>query len=734
MSEMGAQNKVELKGKGAISSVRLEEKENLLELRGWAIGFGESPVLTLKTDKGYTIGEYTTGCRRDDVLRNSPEYTEDKLPGFEIKVTDEKLKDCKNVEVFIRSQDGKKKTRLVRKIERFIKDAKTALTKISYDENWQILWMRGHFYHPSKDYANIEIFVDDKMVAYADHGIRCIVEDDKYAGWICETVLDEPIIGSCNISIDCYLKDGRKTNITYKYHLDVEKDVKKDKPKVEVKKQPVLEQGKDSNVQIDEEDLSFAYRLIRLFVEPKRIMPAVKKRLNIVVEQHEQKQTIQKSDFSPSVQRERTIFLAMHNLDVEDRIDKLRSFEMMGAALKRFGWKLVVIHHSPFELKTDLEVVHFQKVKITPNADGDYEWQKKRTPEEITQYRTELYDATCLMNGHHEAMGRKTTWEQDAKVVLEEALKFEYLLRKHKPYLCILWHQWNSFAHMNEFIAREHGIKSVFAHEGFLADTLGLDDMGEMAESYPAQKVDEFNDLEIDTRDIKRAEDYIDFLVREKKDRKPQIKAGVVEDVVSRLHAKGKKVLFYAGVNDWQTGMLPAHWDKKNIHSPYFVDTYDALRELERVARENDFYVLFKPHPNTPPRVNTIASDRVIFLRNANIIECIQKCDVVASLMSTVLYGALVHNKPSILLGRMTLSGSGAVYEMTDTQSLPKLIDEAFEKANYEEKRIAWINHVARMLRYYLYPYSKASVDRLLKSHDDSARFLISRVSSGKFD
>ncbi|MEO0337090.1 MAG: hypothetical protein AAF202_11885, partial [Pseudomonadota bacterium] len=386
-------------------------------------------------------------------------------------------------------------------------------------------------------------------------------------------------------------------------------------------------------------------------------------------------------------QREQVIFVCVHNLDVEDRIVKLRCFEKIDQELKHLGWKIVVIHHSDFKLDTTLEVVDFKKHK--PSIKSTLEFQKLFSKDKS------FVESVHFLHGFHNSLQRMKTWRDDVLQVKKESIQFYDLIKTHKPFLCVLWHEWNSYAHMNARISKHFEVPYMYAHEGFLSGTLGIDPCGEMAESLPAVDED-FNSLRISDKDRETTRTFLKYLSDNSLDRKMQIEAGSVRNLIEKTKKDYSAVVFYAGVNDWQTGMLPTWWDKANQHSEFYVDSYDALVDLVKVCEEKNWLCLFKPHPNVPPSNRIPKSENLIFLRHANILELIQQSDVCVTLLSTVSYQAMTHGTPVAILGRNSLSPSGAAYQLEAAAELGDLVEAAIKRENFDDKNKAWVDHVSR--------------------------------------
>ena len=534
-------------------------------------------------------------------------------------------------------------------------------------QEWNVLYIRGYFFADSPT-EKVEIYSEDgSLLGNADLNWRHVnlnIPEEKYRGWVFEKVLgDIPPTG--HFKIVAYDSEGQKCELIQEY---------------------TREQSLTDSIQ------------------GQKISPDL----------NSQSSTNQEV----ISQRENIVFLVIHNLDVEERIQKLKTFEKINAYLKKFNWKLLVIHHSPFEIKSTLDYVQFKEFspdecELQPGA-----WETILDPDTV-------HESTHLMHGFLADTGNPRDISTCMSEVIKEGLVFDKLIRHFKPYSCLLWHEWNSFMHVNKSLCQKYDIPCFFVHEGFLPHTLGIDKAGEMAESWPAVNATKLRKLLINTNDIKNAEAYLNYARENDLERKPQTAKGLVKESIEKIFNNDRPTLFYAGVNDWMTGMLPVWWDMAKIHSQTFIDTYDALNFLLDLCEKNDWNLLFKPHPNIQARFEHVRHPRLLTLSSANIIDCIQNSDIVVTLLSTVSYISMIHSSPVVLLGKNTLNGTGAVYEAKNLSSVEDAVEKALKRENFDEMKTLWTKHVAILFRYYLFPYSDEVEKITGKTFKDAARFIL---------
>lgn len=317
-----------------------------------------------------------------------------------------------------------------------------------------------------------------------------------------------------------------------------------------------------------------------------------------------------------------------------------------------------------------------------------------------------------------------------------KALYFRAYLRdlflEHEPALCILWHQFNTFNYTAAHLCDEIGIPYVYAEYGTLPGTVCFERDGQMAESWVAKETDRFLELSVDDADLAAAERYLAYARQSKISRKDQAFDVDIDEVMKPSREAGRRVVFYAGLNDPATGVQPRSLPASTRHSPFFEDTHDALRHLSVLAEQNDWQILFKPHPILQGRVNyddLPFPERVRNVVGANLFDCIEKTDVTVTIVSQVSYMALIHNRPVVLLGCTQLSGKGCLYEPRAIDETGATLEEALAHGFSSEQRRAWLRHVAQSLRYYLFVFDEEVSDYSFRGYEQAAEYLLECVN-----
>ena len=355
----------------------------------------------------------------------------------------------------------------------------------------------------------------------------------------------------------------------------------------------------------------------------------------------------------------------------------------------------------------------------------------QRTGRTRAQLDIMLHEAAMLDYGYESNKYNKlVSWLDSLWHITRRTITMDVLMQELKPTTALIWHEWNPDSHVCKWLADGYGVPTLYCHDGALPMTMGIDAIGEMAESTPVAQAESYRALPISTQDLDQARRYIRMVVEQNLNRKSTVAEGNLANVLQPLRDAGKKILFFAGTNDWQTGMLPVWWDKSTIHSPAFVDTYDTLAYLRDLCRARGWVLLFKPHPHLePPRLD-LSDPHVIFVREANIHECVRLSDACLTLASATAYMALMNDCPTVMLGRNSLSAADCTYNIHTTGDVERVVEMALAKQGFDQHREGFVDHVARMLRYTLHPMHQDSIPWLHRTYEDTARLL---VKSGGF-
>lgn len=280
-------------------------------------------------------------------------------------------------------------------------------------------------------------------------------------------------------------------------------------------------------------------------------------------------------------------------------------------------------------------------------------------------------------------------------------------LRMLRPELVMIWNAFHPLSQVAAHAARLSDVPVCYAEFGVLPGSMNVDFVGQMGESLVARDSDAFNALPIVPKDIEQARFALDIFHETGLNRRAQPDYGTGE-LRARVEerAAGRPVVFFAGHNDLASGMYPYTQVSRDFHSPIFSSSGEGARAMFDIAAENDWFLLYKPHPfflrdgvgDVPPHVMLIG--------DANINECVDVADVTCTILSQVSYVARIRKKPVVMLGYNQMRGKGVAYEAYTRDAIAPTIANALENGVTQQQETAWVEHVARLLRYYLYRWN----------------------------
>ncbi len=586
------------------------------------------------------------------------------------------------------------------------KDYHLTIDRFFFESYWGICSIAGGFYSKN-GVQHVELWADETCIGKADFGMQRPMSKltlNPKNGYALETRIGVDLRQAERIFVRAF--DGEGKEFQHTMH-----------PRF-------LEQSQDGRV------LYYNKKKAQLIALKKRYKKNLKLRLRAYAlrwaKQYYLSWMVTPALYMRASAPREKVMLFVNNINPGGRPEKWEYFLNLHAALKEQGAELIIMQMG------NAVIPEGAPMKLLTLGTTRAPWwcsswfMRRRMGKTRREMLTMLHEAAMLDYGYEaNKFNRMMDWMDSFWRVGRRLRVVDKLLRKHKPTVALIWHEWNPDSHVTKWVCDGYGIPSLFCHDGALPLTMGMDPVGEMAESIPVAHAPDYLAQPISEGDLQKARDYCHMVTSTGMNRKTAVSEGSLGAVLNDLKAQGKKILFFAGTNDWQTGMLPLWWDKSLIHSPVFVDTYDTFIYLKKLCEERDWVMVFKPHPHLePPRLD-LSSEHVIFVREANIHECVRLADVTLTLVSATGYMSMMNSRPTILLGRNSLSESGCVYQATDIAGIPDLIESAIAQEGFAEMKEAWVDHVARLMRYTMHPMHQDSIEILGRGYDDTARFIL---------
>ena len=316
-------------------------------------------------------------------------------------------------------------------------------------------------------------------------------------------------------------------------------------------------------------------------------------------------------------------------------------------------------------------------------------------------------------------LARETQWagpargprELEARVTRYRFLEgyFATALSLLDPVLVLIWNPFQSHNMVLEQLAADRGCPVLYLERGPMPGTLHVDDRGTTAASSIAVRSDWSWDAQEEAgrwRDVyhglahryrERAATWWDQPERVGADRVRE-RLGIPDDA---------RVVLFAGQVDDDTSNF--------LFAPDHADNAEAFADFcQLVAPHPDVYVLGKHHPRstTSPRVYRRAIDGPgTWATDLALADCLRIADRVAAVNSTVLFEALLLEKPVLSMGRSILSGKDIAYELLDAPDRPATVAAWLAAEGWPQRHARWQDLGAFLLAHHLYPFSDRVVD-----------------------
>lgn len=254
-----------------------------------------------------------------------------------------------------------------------------------------------------------------------------------------------------------------------------------------------------------------------------------------------------------------------------------------------------------------------------------------------------------------------------------------------------------------ELLCKEQNIPYVSTHIGLLPGTINFDVYGEVGKSIPAVCNEKFRKLKIDTKDLELAQTVCNNQRQNRLNRRLQPKNDCISYIRKRLLPE-RPILFFSAQTDGQSNMVPYTNETRDFFSPIFKSSIDAGIYLAELCRKNNWNFIYKPHPLYIREGDAeLLPDNAIWIEMGDITEIIDISDVVITILSSTNYDAMMRDKPVVMLGYNWSRGQGCTYEVFEKKLIERTIQQAIVCGFTESMKKAFVENVARLLKYYLY-------------------------------
>ncbi len=277
-----------------------------------------------------------------------------------------------------------------------------------------------------------------------------------------------------------------------------------------------------------------------------------------------------------------------------------------------------------------------------------------------------------------------------------------YNLPKY-PATLIVWNQFTPTHHILINICKEKNIRVLFMEFGVIPGTFVIESHGQMGESSVAIDSQNFQQRFITKEEFEQADRILKILKANKLNRNIQPVSNEL-DRIKKANKEKRKVITYFGQNDYESGLFPYTQRTEQYHSPIFKSSDEAAAELATIAKENNWFLVYKPHPTIASISSFKSNDANVFIADKiDINELIDYSDVTLTILSQAAYISLIRGCPTIMLGFNQLYEKGCTYENYDKNNITKSIQTALKYGYTEAQKEAFIKHVAQLLKYYLF-------------------------------
>lgn len=309
----------------------------------------------------------------------------------------------------------------------------------------------------------------------------------------------------------------------------------------------------------------------------------------------------------------------------------------------------------------------------------------------------------------------------------------ETLVRRLHPALTIVWNQFHPLSLAAVNAVRLHGGNLAFIEYGLLPGTLNFDFRGQMGESAVARDATAFEALPIDATDRATTVAALAEMKSTRANRRPLPRLGKTAERL-RARARGRPIVLFAGHNDHASGTIPWEGTARLHHSPFFECSADAAAYLAEVARENGWFIVYKPHPFASRAQNVEETDALAVLGKFDINDCVDLADCVVTVLSQTSYVALIREKPLVMLGYNQLRDRSCCYAVEALEGIGPTIRRALTEGFTAVQRDTHIDHVTRLLKYYLYRFKGTAPELEAAGPVDAlAQKIEAAVESGRF-
>lgn len=281
-------------------------------------------------------------------------------------------------------------------------------------------------------------------------------------------------------------------------------------------------------------------------------------------------------------------------------------------------------------------------------------------------------------------------------------------------------------------LAKKRGIPYAAMDWGVLGGSYSFDFSGCMGGSWVARYPEHFNALPLETADLEYADTYIqNYKINGFNRNKTQEALPAEVNLLTNLKQEGNHLVLLIGSNDAQSGNVPFDGPESSLHTPFYKTNAELFYAIAKSCKDiGKCITIYKPHPVALTRgldISVLPPDTYVITGLA-LKTAIELCDVSVSNVSQGVYESLLLDKPVVMTGKNQINGSGAVYRLNRADELSAVLTEALSQGYTAEQQARFREHVARLMRYYLFSFTDPAAPHRIEELFD----VLATVEEGK--
>lgn len=371
--------------------------------------------------------------------------------------------------------------------------------------------------------------------------------------------------------------------------------------------------------------------------------------------------------------------------------------------LKNNGNKFILLADTPWYRKNEIENATNCCTVVLPVVMHDFVFIEDDCVDGLIPDEKET-DASIMCLYENIMARQKNVSPHSCKYKAVMCANFlEYLFKKCRFRFFIVGDSDRAISKMIRDKCRKYNVSILFTHQGVVPGTIMMGPGGDIGDSIPCVYYKEFRRLPLDDEVLLEAKKVWNYLKESRLNRKVQPCNDAVK-VVNKKISGDKPTIVCLGQNDLDSSMIPYTDESIKYQSPIFESSMSSLLYLSEVCEKNNWNLVYKPHPMFAEFEDyTSLPDTIVLVKFGDINEIVDLADVVVTIRSSSNYIALIRHKPVLMMGYTQTRGQGCTYEAFNKDDIEVQLRLALKYGFSEAQKQAFLEHLARLLKYYLY-------------------------------